>query len=303
MALPDFKALGAKAAAEGKDMTQASAGGGGDYAPPAAGPCRLRFIGYVEGGKHKGSFQGKATNKEQAWLIFEVSGKAYPPTVSEDGTVHPIRITCKLDKSLNEKAHFFKLFQRMNYKQQAKHIAELLGEAFKGEIVHRKWLGKQDGKERIEAELFRKGDGYTIAPPRVEDDEAEGGYRTMEVAPAISPIRCFLWDYADMDQWASLFIDGAYPERKDAQGKVIAPAKSKNTLQNFVKTATNFEGSPIHQLLVAGGVAIDIPDAEDPAEGNESSAATPAASPSTTSPSEQVTALAAGGADALSGIC
>ena len=75
----DFKALGAKAAAEGADQTKAQAGGGGDYSPPAAGPGLCRFIGYVELGKQKGSFQGKPTIKEKVQLIFELVGKRHPP--------------------------------------------------------------------------------------------------------------------------------------------------------------------------------------------------------------------------------
>ncbi len=296
----DFKALGAKAAAEGKDMTVAQAGGG-DYSPPPEGPCRVRFIGYVELGKQKGTFQGKPTIKDMVELTFEVHGKAYPVEIADDGTKHPVRIGFDIPLSLNEKAHFYKLFQRMNHTQQAKHMAELLGNGYKAQVVHEKWT--KDGKEYCKA-VLKAADGYTIQPARVEDDEVEGGWRALEVPAAISPIRCFLWDYADKEQWASLFIDGEYPERKDKDGKVTAKARSKNVFQNKIKQAANFVGSPMHELLTADGTKIDIPDAEDGDEalGNGSAAATPDAPSSTTSPSEQVAALAAS-PDALSGIC
>jgi len=51
----DFKALGAKAASEGADQTKSQAGGGTDITPAAEGPCLMRFIGYVELGKQKGT--------------------------------------------------------------------------------------------------------------------------------------------------------------------------------------------------------------------------------------------------------
>jgi hypothetical protein len=292
----DFKALGARAAAEGKDMTQAQAGGG-DYTPPPEGPCRVRFIGYIELGKQKQKVKGIEQIKDMVQLVFEVHGKAYPAHVADDGTKTPVRISIETNLSLNEKAHFYKLFQRMNHTQQAKHMAELLGNGYKAQIVHDKWTG-QDGKERITATL-KAADGYTIQPARVEDDEVEGGWRALEVPPAISSIRCFLWDYADLDQWGSLFIDGEFPERKNDKGEVIAKAKSKNVFQDRIKRAVNFGSSPMYALLTAGGAKLDIPDAED----GEGALGKPEQSASPTSPSEQVAKLAAGGADALSGIC
>lgn len=294
----DFKALGARAAAEGKDMTQAQPGGGGDYTPPPEGPCRVRFIGYIELGKQKQKVKGIEQIKDMVQLVFEVHGKAYPVHVADDGTKTPVRLSIETNLSLNEKAHFYKLFQRMNHTQQAKHMAELLGNGYKAQIVHDKWTG-QDGKERITATL-KAADGYTIQPARVEDDEVEGGWRALEVPAAISPIRCFLWDYADMDQWGSLFIAGEYPERKNEKGEVIAKAKSKNVFQDRIKRAVNFSSSPMYTLLTAGGAKLDIPDAEDGSEdaGND----LPPAAASTTSPSEQVAKLAAAG-DPLAGIC
>jgi hypothetical protein len=254
----DFKALGAKAAATGTNMTVASAGGGGDYEPPAKGPTRLRFVSYVELGKQAGSYLGKPTLKEKVELVFELSGKNHQPKVLDDGTKIPHRVSIELNFSLNEKAALFKLFQRLNYKQEATHIAQLLGQPYKGEVFHREYKRK-DGKVGIAAELDSKEAGFSIAPPRVEDDEVEGGWRVLEVAPAITPIKCFLWDHADMEQWSSIFVEGEYPERKDDKGVVTAKAKSKNVLQNKIKGASNFVGSPMHELLVSSGQPLDIP--------------------------------------------
>ena len=142
----DFKALGKKAATEGANMTVAKSGGGGDYKPPAAGPTRLRFVGYVEVGEQEYEFEGNKSWKPTAVLVFELSGKQHPPTVSDDGTKIPHRLSIELPISLNEKANFFKLFQRRNYKGEAQHIVQLLGEAYRGEVIHKKYPKK--GEDR-----------------------------------------------------------------------------------------------------------------------------------------------------------
>lgn len=276
----DFKALGAKAASEGADQTKAVSGGG-DFEPAAAGPCLLRFVGYVEIGKQKGTFQGKPTVKEKVQLIFELVGKRHPPTETKDGVKIPQRITIEESYSLNEKANFFKLFQRLNYRQDAQHIVQLLGEGFKGEVFHDTWKDKQ-GKDRITATL--KGPaGYSIAPPRKEDEDSETGWVDVAVPQALSEPRCFLWQQADLNQWASLYIEGEYPERKDDKGVVTAPARSKNVFQNKIKAAVNFQGSPIYTLLAANGQNLDIPtvgEQEDDAPGKPEGVSPP---PSTTS--------------------
>jgi hypothetical protein len=255
----DFKALGAKAVAEGADQTKSVAGG--DYEAPAAGPCLLRFIGYIEIGKQKTSYKGVPGVKEQVELIFELVGKRHPPRDGSDGTKIPHRISVTESYSLNEKANFFKLFQRMNYRQDAQHIVQLLGEGFKGEIIHDVWKGK-DGKDRTTA-VLRNAAGYTIAPPRKEDEDSETGWVDVAVPPALSELRCFLWQQADLNQWASLFIDGTYPERKDDKTGVVTPGRSKNVFQNKILGAVNFDGSPIHLLLLANGSKIDIPDVHE----------------------------------------
>jgi hypothetical protein len=259
----DFAAIAAKAAAEGANQTVANTGGG-DYKPLAAGPCRLRFVGYIELGKVTGSYQGKPKVKNRVWLLFEVSGPKHPPR-EFDGVKYPNIITCKENLSLSDKANFFKLFTRMNYAGKAQHMAQLLGEAYKGEIFHREWKG-EGGAVRVEAELRNK-DGYSIQPPRVEDPET-GDYVQLTVAPALAPTRCLIWDYADKDQWASIYIDGEYAAKTDKDGKVIAPAKSKNIYQAAAMQAENFEGSVLQQMLIANGASLDIPDVDN-AEGEE----------------------------------
>lgn len=271
----DFKKLAAKAVDSGIDMTKASVGGGGgEYTPPAAGPCRLRFVGYVEVGKHTREIKGVPKTENQVHLVFELSGKNHEPR-EVNGEKVPHRLTLKLNLSLNEKANFFKLFTRMNYAGDAQHMVQLLGRPYLGTVYHRTWKDKT-GKERIEAELSSKTDGFSIRAPRRQDENDE--WMPVEVAPAISPLRAFIWSLADSEQWASLFIDGEYPARTADDGSVIVPAKSKNVFQNLIRSAENFAGSPIAQVLAEQGLGkLDLPevgdtDDEDAQEGPKSGA-------------------------------
>lgn len=271
--MKDFKALGAKAAVEdNKDMTKASKGGG-DYAPPAAGFCLLRLAGYFEIGKQKGTYLGKPTLKDMVQIVFEVSGPKHPPHVAEDGTKTPIRITIEENYSLNEKAKFFKLFQRMNYKGEAQHMVQMMGEAFKANLLHRKYAKRGEDRSKPETwtgcavELWDKTQAtWTIEPPRVpmmdENGMPTGEERVLPVTPLLTTPKAFLWNHSDLDDWNSLFIDGQYDEKKNEKGEVIMAAKSKNVIQNIIKQAANFSASPIYALIAAAGGNLDIPDAE-----------------------------------------
>lgn len=260
MSIIDFKKLGAVAAAAGADQTKAKEGGGGDYQPPVVGPTRLRFVGYIELGKQEGTFQGAPTVKNKVTLLFELSGPKHPPK-DVDGTKYPHIVKVEETLSLSPKANFFKLFQTMNYAGKAQHMIQLLGESFKGEIVHREIKGR-DGRNIVFANLKRG----SIAPPRYEAVDPETGeptgeYKVLPVAPAISPLRAFLWDHADKAQWDSLFIDGEYPAETNDAGEVVRPARSKNVWQETIRDAVNFDGSPVQALLI-GGQDLDLPSAE-----------------------------------------
>ena len=303
----DFTKLASAAAAAGLDQSVVKQGGA-DYVPPAAGPCRLRLVGYIELGKHKGEWQGKAKINTKVAITFEVSGPKHPPTVMDDGTKVPHLITINENMSQSDKARFFKLFRILNYAGDAQHIVGLLGRAYKGTIVHRKYKAS-NGEEHVAPELYDKEAGaWTIAPPKYEvvnpDDHEEPGptgeFRDLTVAPPLTPIKAFVWDLADMEQWASIFIEGEYPERKNDKGEVTAPAKSKNKYQNMIRSAVNFQGSPIYNLLAAGGHALDIPDAEHPEDTGDDGLPddAPPSKPAATTPGRSKAAVA----DSLNGI-
>ncbi|MCD9228613.1 hypothetical protein ACPPTR_08930 [Ralstonia pseudosolanacearum] len=257
----DIQAAVAAAAEKSADMNIAQKGGGGEYVPPAEGFTRLRFVAYVELGKTETEYQGQKKIVDEVQLVFELSGPRHEPKVLENGEKVPHRMTITVTKSLNEKAQFYKLFKMMNYKGTAKIMAQLLGEDFTGKVYHKKFKRK-DGTEGVAAQLKNPDTGvFDIRPPFVEDAES-GESKRVNVAPAITPLKLFLWDMPSKDMWASIFIEGQYEERKNDKGEVVAPARSKNRWQERIKAAINYAGSPIANLLSG---AVDV-GTDDPKE-------------------------------------
>jgi len=261
----DIKKLQEKARQTGKDFTKTTDGGGG-YQPPPEGPCGLRFVGYFEIGEHERQFKGEAKRAKQIQLVFELSGKNYP---AKDGV--PIRMTITETDSHHVKANLVKLFNKMNYDGRATHFAELLGNAYRGRVYHREY--EVGGQKRVHAGL-RNDDGYAITPPVVEVlDEATGDVvvKPVKVAEPLTELKLFLWDNPDMEQWASIYLDGEYPEQRDDTGKIVRPARSKNVIQDKIKSALNWIGSPMHRLLEEGELGDpdgddETPDASPPAK-------------------------------------
>lgn len=260
MAKFDIQAAIAEAAAKGPDMTQAQTGGGG-YTPPEAGVCLATLIGYIEIGKHESEYKGVKKTQDKVQLIFELSGGKNNPKEDDKGNKFPHRITVTETLSLNEKANFFKLFKKLNYNGEAKHASQLLGKHWIVTVVH-DVKGEGESK-RVYANL-RNDDGWTFRPPqRIEGDELAGDVKIIPIkAPEVlSELRLFLWDFPSKEMWESLYIEGEYEERKDEKtGKVIAPAKSKNVIQNKIKSAVNWVGSPMHDLLAGGDAELDLGD-------------------------------------------
>lgn len=253
----DFSALANAVSETAPDANNSVGGGGGEYTPPAEGVARLRFVGYVEVGTRFQKVKNQPDKIEpKAWLIFELHGKAYPPRELEDGTKVPVRMTVKLNHSLNEKAIYFKLFQRMNYEGKAKHFSQLLGQAFLGNVNHFKFKDN-DGKEVVTAN-FRGPDGLTIRPPRVEQLDDETGETVMKTVPvpeAISALRLFVWNAAPAHlkvMWDTLYIPGDEGKEGDKDHR------TRNVLQAEIKKALNFAGSPIEALLTAGGDGLKL---------------------------------------------
>ena len=271
----DFSQIADEVASQQADANVAKAGGG-SYTPPPKGLARLRLVGYIELGQHVKKITGKPDKKEdQAWLIFELSGKGYEPKELEDGTKIPMRLTVKMNKSLNEKAIYYKLFKRMNYEQKATNFIQLLGQPFLGNVGHFEIPAKEAGGQPTIIANFRDDAGnLTIRPPRIEAMDEETGdvvVKPIPVVPAISEQRCLVWNAKPEHlgkMWASLYI----PEAEASEGDEGKEQRSRNVYQNTIKSAMNFEGSPIHQYLQSAGVDLGIPE---PDKGQASDAGKP----------------------------
>lgn len=231
-----IKALAAQQAATGRDV---SVQGGGDFEAPAAGVTRLRFIEYIELGVHtkESRLYGPKT-KPRAQFGFELSGPRHPPKVFE-GVEYPHIIRFEEVIGYTGKNAYSKLFAIMSADHPgAKNFAELLGNEYLGTVVHREW--EAGGKKRISAEL-KNANGYQIRSTTYED-QATGQPVTIAVDEPRSPLKVFLWDLADTEQWDDVFIDGTFDD-----------GNTKNKVQEKIKAAENFVGSAIYEALIEAG--------------------------------------------------
>lgn len=265
--------LGKEIAETGPDLNK-TGGGGGEYVPPAEGPVRLRFVGYIETGVHTtDSPKYGVKSKAKATLLFELSGPKHEPKVLDDGRKVPYIISIELNVGTHEKSLYGKLFRQMAKEYPGStHFTHLLGEAFLGTVKHRTFK-RRDGSEGVVAEL-KDESGYTIRGTTFTDPET-GDLRRIKVGDPISEPRVFVWDYATEEYWDSLFIDGTYDN-----------GDSKNKWQEKIKAADNFVGSPIYNILSEAGredELVPAPKGERTAETSDDEdedAAPPAKSPS-----------------------
>lgn len=276
--MSDFlKNLKAAADSTGANQSEVKSGDFEKTIYPEGG-VRLRFVSYVELGKHEKTWKGVKKTPNIARLGFEVSGPRHPPIVGNDGIPRPLIVYIEETLSQDPKANFVKLFSLLNHARAASHAIYLLGEAYIGKLVHRRFKRKDDPVDPekwtgLDYKL-RDDTGYTIRAPFREDDDT-GEMIPVQVGPALTPLAGFLWDAPSQEQWDSIFVPGEFPERKNAAGVVVAQAKSKNITQERIMRAANFKGSPIYALLTKAGVNLDLapPPAEEEDTSGESGAA------------------------------
>lgn len=259
----DLAAIVSQAADESVDLSEASKGGGG-ATPPNAGTCIATLVGYIELGKRKKAGYKGAADKvvRKARWIFELAGGTNPHTTTEEGTKIAKRITVHTwlpepGKKASDKSGFFKLFSALNADKQAKIPAQLLGKHVKVIVTQEKFT-PDGGEEIVFGSIGTAQEGFRISPAQIDlVDEAgmpTGQFKLIGAPEVVSSQRCFLWDYANQQMWDSLFIDGEYDEVKDEKtGKVTRPAKSKNVIQEEIRKALDWNGSPMQIILAAGG--------------------------------------------------
>lgn len=253
--LEQVKAAAAKLADQTEDK-----GGNFEYEPPAAGPCIARFVSYVEIGNHpQKAFQGQAKPPApEAIIQFELLGKKHAKEIeTQDETgqtvkriVYPV-ITERVAIKSGPRASFYKLLSAMDYGRGNTHMAFMLGEAFILTIIHNEV--EKDGKKRVYANIKDDSGNWKVsAPVRVNE---EGETEPLKAPAATVAERLLLWDAPSIEQWNSIHIPGTY-KRKEGDKEVEV---SKNWLQNAVKSALNWEGSPVQNLVIAS-IDGDLPE-------------------------------------------
>lgn len=256
-----------KVATQGKDQSVASSGGG-DYTPPEAGQTGARIVAYYEVGQRESEYEGKKKTNDEVIIVFELIGKKHPPKELDGGVKLPVRLSLRMNLSTNEKAGYFKMFSRL--RTEERHFVQLLGKPVLLNVVHRE-RGEGDKKRtyaNIDKDSVRKP---IIQVPELDPESGEVvGVKDQPfpVGAALTELKAFVWDFADKEMWDSIFIEGEYPERKDEKtGKVIAEARSKNTIQLEIAKALNFKGLPCYDYaaakLVGGSVTAEGVDALD----------------------------------------
>lgn len=233
----------ADAAAEtGLDMNEVVSGGGQGSRLLPQGYALARLVEYTEFGNQPQEFKGVAKDPAQeVQLAFALYG-AVPGsdetyhTVDKDGVLVPYIIRLfPFALKQNDGARSHLLFKLLNWDGKAKSFGQLLGKAWVVKVVH-------EPKSKSDQTLVSRLDITTFLPPL--DPVTQQPYNIP--MPEDKYFRIFLWDRPTKAGWDALYIEPT--------------AKVKNFVQDKIMSATNFEGSPLQQLL-GGAATLALPGA------------------------------------------
>lgn len=236
----------ANKAAETVDLTDESSGGF-TRELPRAGVALFRLRDYIELG-HFDSNNPKYKPALKTQLVFELH---HPDHIREiDGDKFPDLLIVRVNHARGGKSRYIRLFKKMNYTGNKTHFAQMLGDSFLGAIHHK---ADANDPKKIYVNLDDENGDWTIGAPRVVDP------LTTEVTEVPIPeqhgtSRLFLWENegltdADVkEMWDSIYIEG---ENSDG--------KSKNFLQEAVKSSNGWTGSQTQQVVDAG--VLELPNA------------------------------------------
>lgn len=244
--------------------------GSGDftYEPPVEGLTLARLVGVVDLGVHpQRAVQGQEKPPcAEVMFEFELLGKKHRKEIEvaeEDGTkttkvIYPI-LRETLPVKGGPRANFIKLLEALRAgRKEIKHPMLMIGEAFILNIIHSD-NGKEGKEKRVYANI-RDGSGTwkVSAPVRMNE---EGEPEPIKAPEPTVELRAFMWDLADKESWDSLYIAGE--RTKTVDGKEVK--ETKNWIQEKIKSALNFEDSPIKALLddLHGDLPVPSTDPED----------------------------------------
>ena len=213
------------------DQTQEQAG---SFELPPVGDTVGRLVTYVELGPQPFTWKGVPSGVNMAVSIgFELLSPK--KNIGEDGAGQFLSMN-KMKMSLNSKAKFFKLFESMRYgREDKKHMAQLLGEAFIITISHSS-CGKFANIDAVRSP-------YTL-------DAVTGDSVLVNVPPATRRYQLFLWDNPTVECWNSIYIDGTWEDDNKIQ-------HSKNKLQEFILSSPGFKGSKAELVISTGDTLND----------------------------------------------
>lgn len=240
--LQNIQNLAAKAAEVASvDMSQTGTGGG-ERRVLEPGNYLARLVEYIEKGSQKNTFDTSKPARPLCRMGFAV----FPFEEVEGGgrkvSETPVFVrTSDLTISNHEKAGLKKMYNRMNYKNDATktHVAMFLGEAF--------MIGVGKRQNATKTNFYNTVDTNDIKP--AIDPMSAQPYAVPQVDDKVYQV--FLWDYPTQETWDALFIDG---KRDDGS--------SMNFIQEEILGAENYEGSALQQLL-EGTASIPAPVAEE----------------------------------------
>lgn len=212
------------------------------------------LVGYTEHGKHANKMGNIGSRGMMEFELFDIEGepKLYTREVKdEEGNVSikGTKITHNIATiSMNEKANFRKdmvVLSRACGIEQLTPLA-MLTKTFMIDVVHNKVgegkdaktyanLNVRDAKAPFDCDRKGKPD---LSKPLVVP------VNTMEL-----PLRVLVWDAPNLNQWASIEIEGTF--KTEVAGKEVE--KSKNWIQEKIRNAENFSGSPVESMLMQAG--------------------------------------------------
>ena len=191
----------------------------------AAGTAYGRLVGVVEIGEQNETFQGNPTVKNKVMLTFELSGAKWP----EMNGMRPTR-SIQFTNSDSGRAQLHKLMKKLDPEGKYNHIAQMLDQVFFVEIRH------ETSKKDPQRVFVRLGE----ISPAVTSDPSTGVSvsQAFKAAPRLARLMVFFWEAPTLEDWDDLYLPGEYEK-----------GRTKNIFQHAIRTAVNFEGSPIWNLL------------------------------------------------------
>lgn len=252
-ALNRIQELANQEAAVSANMNEVEKGGGGKLLPE--GQHFGVLVGYVDLGEHAQTYEGKPTGRNASEAQLSIAFPYGEGVVNDDGSPY-IYTPYSIKLTRSEKSVAPKLFALLNYRNDPSktHFAQFLGRAYFFWIKH----VMKDGKPQARIDWLRTTPAVTTDPMTRQQTE----YAVPELPDDVYTL--FLWNNPTLEDWAKLYREGTWDD-----------GASKNRVQETILSAENFQGSPLHQLLLENNVAFTIPEKKAPVDPAKTAPAIP----------------------------